>query len=173
MLVQYQFYIAGIVGDVLQDNQQKLYQQDMKYGGTPVHWAISREVVEALVDKKCDINALNFDGRTALHVMVIRGRLECAIALLSRGAELNVGDKDGNTPLHLAVKQSNIAIVQALLIFGADLDAVNNSGYTARHLVPIEMSNSNYDKILYALHAVGAKRWVVFCSFNRECECIF
>lgn len=78
-------YFLGIVGELLKDNQPKLYQQDMKHGGTPIHWAISREVIEALADKNCDINAQNFDGRTALHVMVLRGRLECTIALLSRG----------------------------------------------------------------------------------------
>lgn len=130
----------------------------MKHGGTPIHWAISREVIEALVDKNCDINALNFDGRTALHVMVLRGRLECAIALLSRGAEHSIGDNEGNTPLHLAVKQTNIAIAQALVVFGADLEARNNAGNTARHILRTEMSNSNYDRILYVLHAVGAKR---------------
>ncbi|KOB73677.1 putative phospholipase A2, group VI [Operophtera brumata] len=148
----------GIVGELLKDNQTKLYQQDMKYGGTPIHWAISREVIEALADKNCDINALNFDGRTALHVMVLRERLECAIALLSRGAEHSIADKDGNTPLHIAVKQTNVTIVQALVVFGADLEAKDKNGYTARHCVPSEMSNSNYDKILYIIHAVGAKR---------------
>ncbi|XP_050666518.1 85/88 kDa calcium-independent phospholipase A2 [Leptidea sinapis] len=150
--------IPGIVGDVVQDNRPKLHQEDMKRGGTPLHWAVSREVIEALVDKNCDINALNFDGRTALHIMVLRGRLECATALLARGAELSIGDKDGNTPLHLAVKQTNISIVQALIVFGADLEAKNKEGNTARHLVPTENTNSNYDKILYALHAVGAQR---------------
>ncbi|XP_045766351.1 85/88 kDa calcium-independent phospholipase A2 [Maniola jurtina] len=152
------YTIPGIVGDVLQDNQPKLFQQDMKRGGTPLHWAVSREVIEALVDKNCDINALNFDARTALHIMVLRGRLECAIALLSRGAEHSTGDNEGNTPLHLAVKQTNIAIVQALVVFGADLEKRNNAGFTARHIVPTDMSNSNYDKILYILHSVGAQR---------------
>lgn len=123
-----------------------------------MHWAISKEVVNALVDKNCDINALNFDGRSALHVMVLRGRLECAIALLSMGAEHSMGDKEGNTPLHLAVKQTNVSIVQALVVFGANLEAKNNAGLTARHIVPTEMSNSVYDRILYILHAVGAKR---------------
>ncbi|XP_047993745.1 85/88 kDa calcium-independent phospholipase A2 isoform X1 [Leguminivora glycinivorella] len=150
--------IPGIVGDVLQDNLPKLYQQDMKYGGTPLHWSISREVIEALVDRKCDINAMNFEGRTALHVMVLRGRLDCTIALLSRGADHSIADSEGNTPLHLAVKQTNISLVEALIVFGADLEALNNAGYTARHMVPCEMSSSNYDKILYVLHAVGAQR---------------
>ncbi|XP_047534908.1 85/88 kDa calcium-independent phospholipase A2 [Vanessa atalanta] len=150
--------MPGIVGDVLQESQSKLFQQDMKRGGTPLHWAISREVLEALADKNCDIHAKNFDGRTALHMMVLRGRLECAIALLSRGAEHSIGDNEGNTPLHLAVKQKNITLVQALIVFGADLEAKNKAGYTARHVVPTEMTNSNFDKILYVLHAVGAQR---------------
>lgn len=148
--------LPGIVGDLLQDNQPKLYQQDMKHGGTPLHWAVSREVIDALVDKNCDINALNFDGRTALHVMVLRGRLECAIALLSRGAEISVADNEGNTPLHSAVKQSYV-ITQALVVFGADLNARNNAGHTPRHAVLADTSN-NSDKILYVLHSVGAKR---------------
>lgn len=153
----YPFFI-GIVGDLMQNNQPKLYTQDMKHGGTPLHWSTSREVIEALADKNCDINALNFDGRTALHIMVLRGRLECAIALLSRGAEPSIGDKEGNTPLHLAVKQTNISIVQALIVFGANLEAKNNMGNTARHIIPTELSNSPYDRILYMLHAVGARR---------------
>lgn len=61
--------------------------------------------------------------------------------------------------MHLAVKQTNTAIVQALIVFGADLEAKNNKGFTVRHTVPSEMSSSNYDKILYYLHAVGAKRY--------------
>lgn len=95
--------------------------QDMKFGGTPLHWSCSRQVIETLVDMECDINSRNFDGRTALHIMVLRKRLECVVALLSRGADVNIGDRDGNTPLHLAVTQGIAAIVQALVIFGADL----------------------------------------------------
>ncbi|XP_045526544.1 85/88 kDa calcium-independent phospholipase A2 [Pieris brassicae] len=150
--------LPGVVGDVVQKNRSKLFEEDMKRGGTPLHWAISREVIDALVDKNCDFNAVNFDGRTALHIMVLRGRLECATALLSRGVEHSTGDKEGNTPLHLAVKQTNICIVQALIVFGADLEAKNNAGLTARHLVPTEMANTDYDRILYVLHSVGAKR---------------
>lgn len=130
----------------------------MKRGGTPLHWSISREVIEALADKNCDINALNFDGRTALHIMVLRGRLECVVALLSIGAEHSIKDNEGNTPLHLAVKQTNISIVQALIVFGADLEAKDNNGCTPRHVLPNEMKNNDFDRILYVLHAVGAQR---------------
>lgn len=84
----------------------------MKFGGTPLHWCVSREVVNTLIEKNCDIDALNFDGRTALHIMVIRKRLDCVAALLSHMANINIVDKDGNTPLHLAVTQ----VIMILLI---------------------------------------------------------
>ena len=106
---------------VTQMGKQVYILQDMKFGGTPLHWSCSRQVIETLVGMECDINSRNFDGRTALHIMVVRNRLECVVALLSHNADVNIGDHDGNTPLHLAVTQRNAAIVQALVIFGADL----------------------------------------------------
>lgn len=147
----------GYVADFMQYNPKKLSAQDMKFGGTPLHWSSSREVIEALVERNCDINVVNFDHRTALHIMVMRNRLECVVALLSRQADLDVGDCDGNTALHLAVKQKNIPIVQALVVFGADLTLLNNSGQSARHLAAQEKDETS-ERILYMLHAVGAPR---------------
>lgn len=43
----------------------------MKYGGTPLHWSSSREVIDSLIANNCDMNALNFVKRTALHIMVV------------------------------------------------------------------------------------------------------
>lgn len=58
------------VAEFLKTNANKLYTQDMKYGGTPLHWCSSRETLQALIKQGCDVNATNFDGRTALHIMV-------------------------------------------------------------------------------------------------------
>lgn len=125
----------GYVGKFIQDNPNTLHQQDMKFGGTPLHWAKSRAVVETLLDMNCHIDLYNFEQKTALHVMVTRNRLECAVALLSREANPNLGDLDGNRPIHIAVQQGNIPIMQALIVFGADLNVLNNAGETARHLI--------------------------------------
>ncbi|KAF5307036.1 hypothetical protein FQR65_LT07179 [Abscondita terminalis] len=144
----------GYVGDFLQDHPKSLYQQDMKFGGTPLHWSCSRPVIETLVDMNCNINAVNFEQRTALHVMVLRNRLECVVALLCRNVDPDLADFEGNTPLHLAVKQSNIPIIQCLTIFGANLDINNNNGQSPRHLI----TKDQEPKLLYYLHAVGAKR---------------
>jgi hypothetical protein len=41
------------------------------------------------------IDARNFSGHTALHVMVQRDRFECVVALLSCGADQNLVDSTG------------------------------------------------------------------------------
>ena len=84
----------------------------MKNGGTPLHWATTKEVVMALVELGCLIDARNFSGQTALHVMVQRDRFECVVALLSCGADPNLVDSSGNAPLHLAVSTASLLIVQ-------------------------------------------------------------
>lgn len=146
----------GYVGDFLHSKPNVLHAEDMKFGGTPLHWSLGREVINALIESNCDIDALNFDGRTALHIMAMRKRLPCVVALLSHMASVNIVDKDGNTPLHLAVSEGTLAIVQSLIGFGADIDARNWKSESPRHRVNIDSSEGQ--KILYVLHAVGAQR---------------
>lgn len=98
----------------------------------------------------------------------MRNRLECIVALLSREADPNLKDFEGNTALHMAAQQACLPIVQCLIVFGADLDSMNNNRQTARHL----LSKKDEPKILYYLHAVGAKR----CSMDmNQCTegCVF
>lgn len=144
------------VGDFLHSKPNVLHAEDMKFGGTPLHWSLSREVINALIESNCDIDAVNFDGRTALHIMAMRKRLPCVVALLSHMASVNIADSEGNTPLHFAVSQGTPAIVQILIGFGADVDARNWKSETPRHA--INLDNNEGNKILYYLDAVGAQR---------------
>lgn len=63
---------TSLAGFAKSNNLTKLYNQYMKYGGTPLHWCSSRETLNALIAQGCDVNAVNFEGKTALHVMVRR-----------------------------------------------------------------------------------------------------
>ena len=131
---------------------------DMKNGGTPLHWCKSSEVIEILVERNCNLNARNFHGDTALHHMVARADLNCTLSLLGHGADVNAIGANGYTPLHVSIKANNVAIVQALIVFGANVDLLNASGYSARHLAAISTQSPAKDTILYILHSVCARR---------------
>lgn len=87
----------------------------MKNGGTPLHWATTKEVVIALIELGCFIDARNFSGQTALQVMVQRDRFDCVVSLLSYGADPNLVDSSGNSPLHVAAGAGNLLIVQVMM----------------------------------------------------------
>jgi calcium-independent phospholipase A2 len=168
---------TGSVAEFFQTNANKLNTQDMKNGGTPLHWASSREVLESLIQRGCYINSLDFNGRTPLHVMVSKNSLECVVSLLAHEADIDLRDKDGNTALHIAVEKKLIPIVQCLVVFGCDFDAKNKHDQSSRHMVGKDASGTNDDMILYILHSVGAKRCPETsskcphgCNFKGQCK---
>ncbi|XP_054923715.1 85/88 kDa calcium-independent phospholipase A2 isoform X5 [Dermacentor andersoni] len=149
--------------DNVEQNVHNFQIEDMKHGGTPLHWAKTTQCLETMIDLGCDLDAKNFQGNTALHIMVARGRLSCVISLLSHGANVNAIGSDGDSPLHVAVR-SDVSLIHALIVFGADVNQRNQKGETARHLASVSKLGKR-DAVLYTLHAVGAQR----CEQDRSC----
>ena len=91
-------------------NQQKAAGTDVnaknEWGGTPLHFAATKEMVELLIAKGADVNAKNKYGSTPLHRAVSGGHKEIAEILIAKGAEVNAkvasGPKQGLTPLDAA-----------------------------------------------------------------------
>ena len=71
-----------------------------------------------------NVNTLNKDHETALHIMVKRGRLSPAISLICHGVNVDVQNKDGSTALHYAVKVSFfINILDTFVIFFEEMQS--------------------------------------------------
>lgn len=63
----------------------------------------NKEIVDALVAKKADVNArVNGGGPSVLHYAVTGGNADIVDALIRKGAKVDVKDADGLTPLQLA-----------------------------------------------------------------------
>ena len=78
--------------------------KDGKHGGSPLHWASSKEVVNFLLEFGADVNAFSETTETPLHIFVRKNRLECVLAILARRPEaVHQRGPDGNTALHVAV----------------------------------------------------------------------
>ena len=63
------------------------------------------------ITSSAELNAMDNEGRTALHVAAANGLVDAVNVLIQRGARLDERDKYGKTPLDLAVENATIAPV--------------------------------------------------------------
>ena len=67
-----------------------------------------KEVITLLLDKGSDINAEDYDGKTALYFAVINDYYDIAKLLISRGADLKIKDNIGNDALTYVSKNKEM-----------------------------------------------------------------
>eukprot|EP00049_Salpingoeca_infusionum_P015417 m.299623 g.299623 ORF g.299623 m.299623 type:complete len:512 (-) comp15872_c2_seq1:3643-5178(-) len=84
------------------------------------------EDVQAAIDSKEDLNALDSNGVSMLHIAASNGWQDALELLLKNGADPNIKDNDeGNTPMHLAVFFLEFKAIEMLAAHGADPHAQN------------------------------------------------
>jgi len=155
----------------------KIDIKDKNLGGTPINifvlnsyrmnFSIFKEILEKLVQKGADINAVNSDGKTPLGVIVSFAVTEKNLLtlkqkiplMLQNGSEINPTDKnttpilfaffDGLARLKSGHAKPAIEILSLLIEKGADINAVNkNSDTLLMKLFSIPPSHlSNEDRI--------------------------
>ncbi|KAG2460317.1 ANR26 protein, partial [Polypterus senegalus] len=84
--------------------------------------------------KKNDINQLDKENRTPLHLACAQGHAEVVRLLLDNKAKLNLCDNDYRTPLMKAVQCQQERCAVYLLEVNADPNLVDTDGNTALHL---------------------------------------
>lgn len=103
---------------------------------TPIHVALSEELVDFLVEKGVDPNlTIPADsGRNGLHTA--ESSHACA-ALVRHGVSIDSRDNDGRTPVHVHAATAgpqHVEVLAWLLDSGADAHALDNKGRTPLHL---------------------------------------
>uniref|UniRef100_A0A8C4DIR4 Ankyrin repeat domain-containing protein 24 n=1 Tax=Dicentrarchus labrax TaxID=13489 RepID=A0A8C4DIR4_DICLA len=99
--------------------------------------------VSALIVKKglCPTK-LDAEGKSAFHLSVSRGRLDCLEVIISQGADLNVTDGVGFTALHLAAKNGQSECLKRLLQERLTVDCTDSIGRTPLHHAGISYTTS-------------------------------
>jgi hypothetical protein len=87
-------------------------------------------LVALLVTKGVDVNTVNSDNSTALHMAAKGGHKAVIELLIIRGADVNSVDSEGQTALHTATIARHEAVIELLIIRGADVNSVDSKGYT-------------------------------------------
>lgn len=98
---------------------------------------------------KVDLNCVNLNSETPLHVASKLGHFRACAILCKYGADLNIKDQSGRSPLHTACQYSNYRTVQVLIRSGATLHLQDNLGNTPLHY---SISNTDLKSIKYFLN---------------------
>ncbi|KAJ9187224.1 hypothetical protein P3X46_002709 [Hevea brasiliensis] len=77
--------------------------------------------VEDLLNEGIDVNSIDLDGRTALHIAACEGHLEVVKLLLSRKANIDARDRWGSTACGDAKYYGNVEIYNVLKARGAQI----------------------------------------------------
>ncbi|KAF5018694.1 hypothetical protein F66182_9308 [Fusarium sp. NRRL 66182] len=96
-------------------------------GRSALHLSAASDVLEdetlpALINAGADINLVDYNGQTPLHVAIQHGRWSAATKLVQSGADMEVRLPDGKTALHLAIVMRNQEFTQVLISRGANVD---------------------------------------------------
>lgn len=119
--------------------------------GSNLHWCatngLSQTAKKIMAGGSVDIDTLDSNSRTPLHVAAESGQVEIAKLLIKARAKTDQVDVDGATPLLLACANGHVDVANQLLYAGADSKKVDSSGQSALHLAAWNGS----DKVVLAL----------------------
>ncbi|MCJ1384369.1 hypothetical protein MMC17_007485 [Xylographa soralifera] len=91
-------------------------------------------ILHLLVRSGANVDDVNEQGQSLLHMAVIGAHFALVDFLISRGANVNVQDISGQTPLHHACRVRNVAIAKLLLGSRIDTEILTHNGKTALHI---------------------------------------
>jgi ankyrin repeat protein len=112
-------------------------------GNTALHiavWYRHPENLSEILKGEPDINAINTEGYTPLHLAVRRPDNEKAIELLlQEGADMNILDPTGRNALLVSVGSHQKDYIGLLVSMGIDINSQDNEGNTALHYTLINV----------------------------------
>ncbi|KAM9762679.1 uncharacterized protein ankrd24 [Menidia menidia] len=136
--------------------------------------------VSALIVKKglCPTK-LDAEGKSAFHLSVSRGRLDCLEVIISHGADISVTDGAGFSALHLAAKNGQSECLKVLLQEKLAVDCVDSFGRTALHYAAISGCLSctetlwDFKANLDVRDSDGATPLILAAQMSRVELCVF
>ena len=128
----------------LLDFQSEKVHLNLGFNETALHVACKKgycDMIEILLEKGADVQAVDNDKYTPIHIVCRSLRLDCLKVLLgNKKCDINQQIANGDTALHIVCKMVNtdaiyLSMIQILLENGADVQAVDSNGDAPIHIV--------------------------------------
>lgn len=112
------------------------------------------DLARSLISQGADVNAVDAEKLTPLHVAAFGGHTEVIRLLMAAGADTGAREMYGFTPLHAAAREGHLAAVQALVEGGSDVNAKDIDSFT-----PVQVASfMQRQNVMDYLFAHGAMR---------------
>ncbi|GBN14582.1 Serine/threonine-protein phosphatase 6 regulatory ankyrin repeat subunit B [Araneus ventricosus] len=137
-----------------------------KDGYAPLHLAVLHDRVSLIedlinIDTESDVDILDRNGNTALHIAVLMGNANAVRALLIEGANADLPNKEGSAPLHLAVIKGNAKVIDVLLKYVRKPNILDKNKFRPLHLAVL------YNQI-GAIRKIGKLKGAKISYLNRD-----
>jgi len=154
-------------------NHKNVNIRDSATGNTALEFAVqngNREVVQALLWAKADVNAKNRSGQTVLMMLTEKVTADIFWDLINAGAKVNLKDNDGDTALSEVAQINNTEALKVLLDAGAKVNTANDDGETPLMLAAGDGYVNNVRTLLLAGADVNAqsKKGKTALNYARE-----
>jgi hypothetical protein len=90
------------------------------------------EIIRVLLEYGIDVNGLDEDGATPLHIAALLGVVDISRVLIRGGSDLSAGDNQGRTALHYSAMIGYGDIARLLISNGSDIYAQDDNGNITR-----------------------------------------
>ncbi|XP_062592667.1 putative ankyrin repeat protein RF_0381 [Saccostrea cucullata] len=139
---------------------------DASFGG-------SVDIFKLLITKGLDINCVDHDGKTVLHICCSKGRKEmCEYLVENFPTLLDIKDINGYTVLHDACIGGRVDVVDFLVTKGIDIKAVTNIKTLNEHTYPKNREMSQSLKKFKNINVLGGKTVLhISCLYCRGQIC--
>ena len=149
------------------------------YHERPIHWAAEAgdaEIVHLLLNAGAKANAIDMEGKNALHHAVrATDYRNVMLRLFEASVNVNASDKEGMTPMHELLAYftppdadvGTFGKAQLLIDNGANIDALNKCGQTPLFMVFARRFDAYYGVYMLYIspHASGERRRRELCSW--------
>ena len=122
-----------------------------------------KDVVEWIVQvKMCDVNAVCFEGRTALHHAVLSTSHDIMRLLLANGAEVNTISCTGRSPLGSALRRQDFTAINMLIEAGAKVHTTGVYNMTPCYTAVEKPAPESVDWLM------GSPQWQAMSATDRK-----